>query len=299
MATDIAFSLGLLALLGRRVPLRLKVFLTALAIVDDLGAILVIALFYGHGFEVTYAGIAFACLGGLVVLNKAGVYSALPYALLGCVLWFAVYASGVHARLAGILLAMTVPTRPLPNLQGLLAQAEAILEPEIARLNEEADSYPAKRVIRALDQVHDRIESPAHRMERTLEPWSSLIILPLFALANAGVTLGGSTLDWRLVGAIALGLVVGKPLGVAGAAWLVTRLGWADWPDSINLGSLLGAGALAGVGFTMSLFIANESFTDAALTDTARFGVLLASAAAAILGLAILYRSLPRVGDRS
>jgi len=299
MATDIAFSLGLLALLGRRVPLRLKVFLTALAIVDDLGAILVIALFYGHGFDLAYAALAAACVAGLVVLNWSGVYSALPYATLGVLLWLAVYASGVHATLAGILLAMTVPTRPPPNLKGLLTQVRAIIEPEVERLNDAAKDYPGRRVVRALDEVHDRIESPAHRIERNLEPWSSLVILPLFALANAGVTLGGGSLDWPLVAAIGAGLVLGKPLGVAGAAWLVTRLGWANWPESVNPGSLVGAGALAGVGFTMSLFIANESFADAALTDSARFGVLLASSAAATAGLAILHRSLPRVEDRS
>ncbi len=299
MATDIAFSLGLLALLGRRVPLRLKVFLTALAIVDDLGAILVIALFYGHGFDPLYAGIAAACMVGLIALNRAGVYAALPYALLGVVLWLAVYASGVHATLAGILLAMTVPTRPPPNLRGLLAQAKAIIEPEVARLSEDATRYPERSVVRALDQVHDRIESPAHRIERSLEPWSSFIILPLFAFANAGVVVGGSSMDWRLIAAISIGLVIGKPLGIAGSAWIVTRLGWADWPSSVNAMSLLGAGALAGVGFTMSLFIANESFTDVMLTDSAKFGVLVASTIAAIIGLAVLNRSLPRVGDRS
>ena len=299
MATDIAFSLGLLSLLGRRVPLRLKVFLTALAIVDDLGAIVAIAVFYGHGFEPAYALAALACFGMLAAMNWAGVYSTVPYAVLGVVLWYLVYASGVHATLAGILLAITVPTRPPPNLKGLLAQAQAIIDPEIDRLAGAAAQYPQRQVIRALDAVHDRIESPAHRLERTLEPWSSFLILPLFALANAGVALDLGALDAAVIIGIGLGLIVGKPLGIVGVVWLAVRARLVELPASFNWLSLTGVAALAGVGFTMSLFIANEAFGVTALGASAKLAVLGASVCSAVIGVALLAWSLPRVGARS
>lgn len=299
MATDIAFSLGLLSLLGRRVPLRLKVFLTALAIVDDLGAIVAIAVFYGHGFEPAYALAALACFAMLAAMNWAGVYSTVPYAVLGVVLWYLVYASGVHATLAGILLAITVPTRPPPNLKGLLAQAQAIIDPEIDRLAGAAAQYPQRQVIRALDAVHDRIESPAHRLERTLEPWSSFLILPLFALANAGVALDLGALDAAVIIGIGLGLIVGKPLGIVGVVWLAVRTRLVELPASFNWLSLTGVAALAGVGFTMSLFIANEAFGVTALGASAKLAVLGASVCSAVIGVALLAWSLPRVGARS
>ncbi len=299
MATDIAFSLGLLSLLGRRVPLRLKVFLTALAIVDDLGAIVAIAVFYGHGFEPAYAMAALACFGLLVAMNWAGVYSTVPYAVLGVVLWYLVYASGVHATLAGILLAIAVPTRPPPNLKGLLAQAQAIIDPEIDRLAGAAAQYPQRQVIRALDAVHDRIESPAHRLERTLEPWSSFLILPLFALANAGVALDLGGIDAVVIIGIGLGLIVGKPLGIVGTVWLAVRMKLLDWPAGFNWVSLTGVAALAGVGFTMSLFIANEAFGATPLGASAKLAVLGASVCSAVIGVVLLARSLPQVGERS
>ena len=149
MATDIAFALGLLALLGRRVPVSLKVFLTALAIVDDLGAILVIAIFYGHGFDTYFAVLALLTFATLVGINLVGVYSAVPYAVLGIILWVYVYASGLHATLAGILLAMTIPTRPPPNLEGLLAQAKAITEPWVAGSGSDDKKYPERGMVRA------------------------------------------------------------------------------------------------------------------------------------------------------
>ena len=299
MATDIAFSLGLLALLGRRVPLTLKVFLTALAIVDDLGAITVIALFYGHGFDLSYAAAAVAVFIVLLGLNAAGVYRSVPYAVAGVVLWVCVYASGVHATLAGILLAVAVPTRPPPNLRGLLAQAQALLDPEIERLAKAPDAFPARSVMRALDAVHDRVESPAHRLERMLEPWSSFLILPVFALANAGVALTGMGESTTLALAIAVGLVLGKPLGIVAGVWAVTRVRSMALPGTLTWPSIVGVGSLAGVGFTMSIFISNEAFTDVASIGAAKLAVLGASVAAALIGLVILSRSLPAVSARS
>ncbi|MEO0998093.1 MAG: Na+/H+ antiporter NhaA [Pseudomonadota bacterium] len=299
MATDIAFSLGLLALLGRRVPTSLKVFLTALAIVDDLGAIVVIALFYGHGFEPTYALAALACVGILVALNVSGVYSVLPYALVGLALWACVHESGLHATLAGILLAATVPTRPPPNLRALLAQAKAVTEPEMERLLREAGAMPRRAVVQMLDRVHDRVESPAHRLERTLEPWSSFLILPLFALANAGVALGDSGGSFTIAAAIGVGLVIGKPAGIVGAVWLLQRFTGTALPAGANWRSLAGVGALAGVGFTMSIFIANQGFADGGDIGIAKIAVLVASALSGLIGYVLLHRSLPDVQARS
>ena len=299
MATDIAFTLGLLSLLGRRVPLQLKVFITALAIVDDMGAIVVIAAFYAHGIDLPSMAAAATVLVLLVMLNRGGVYSPIPYALLGVVLWYFVHESGVHATLTGILLALTVPTRPPPNLQALMAQAKATIEPEIDRLANSSDAYPAKGVIRTLNDVHDRLESPAHRLERIMEPWSSFLILPLFALANAGVTIDLDGLEPAVVLGVVAGLVVGKPLGIFAAVWLTARMKIAEWPADIPPGALLGAGTLAGIGFTMSLFIAGEAFAVDGLTSSAKIAVLGASFVAAVLGLLLLHGSLPRTASRS
>jgi NhaA family Na+:H+ antiporter len=299
MATDIAFALGLLALLGRRVPVSLKVFLTALAIVDDLGAILVIAIFYGHGFDTYFAVLALLTFATLVGINLVGVYSAVPYAVLGIILWVYVYASGLHATLAGILLAMTIPTRPPPNLEGLLAQAKAITEPWVAGSGSDDKKYPERGMVRALDAVYERIEAPAHRIERVLEPWSSFFILPIFALSNAGVALVGAGDAGLVTVAIVVGLVLGKPLGIGLACWIMTRTGIASLPSGVNWPMIIGVGLLAGVGFTMSIFISNEAFVEESLIEGAKIAVLAASAMAASMGLLLLNKAAPRVGQKS
>lgn len=298
MATDIAFALGLLAILGRRVPLSLKVFLTTLVIVDDLGAIMVIALFYGHGLEPVYGLIALVVFIVLMGLNRFGVYNIFPYAFLGIALWVSVYASGLHATLAGVLLAIAVPSRPPMNLEGLLAQVRALFKKEEAKNDDLKDVIPSQQTVRALDVIHIRIESPAHRMERLLEPWSSFLILPVFALANAGVLLGGAGVNTISFGIVA-GLVIGKPLGIVGGCWLLVKSGRSSLPGSVTWLQLLGAGLLAGVGFTMSIFIANEAFATQQLVDTAKIAVLSASTLAAVSGLALLYFILPRPGSRT
>jgi len=300
MATDIAFALGLLAILGRRVPLSLKVFLTTLAIVDDLGAILVIAVFYGHGLNLEYGLMAAGVFIVLMMLNQAGVYNIFPYAFLGIALWVCVYASGLHATLAGVLLALAIPSRPPVNLEGLLAQARAVFSGEEARAADGAISgvIPSHQTVRTLDVIHSRIESPAHRLERLLEPWSSFLILPVFALANAGVLLSGASFNSISMGIVA-GLVIGKPLGIVGGCWLLVKSGRSSLPDSVSWLQLLGAGLLAGVGFTMSIFISNEAFGTQDLVDTAKIAVLSASTVAGISGLALLYMILPQPGSRS
>lgn len=289
-ATDTAFAVALIAMLGARVPVELRVFLTAAAIVDDIGAIVVVALFYSGELQWAWLAAAAATTGLLALLNRWGVYRAMPYALAGVALWAFVHAGGLHATLAGVLLAMFVPTRPPPNLLALRAQADAILGAESRRGPDVLHHGPSEPALRALDAIHDRLESPANRVLRAIEPWSSYVVLPLFALANAGVPLAASALDGRapLALAIGLGLLVGKPVGLMLGAALAVAVGLAEKPAAYTWRQLAGAGALAGIGFTMSLFIAGQAFPDAADFAAAKIAVFAASALSATIGVALL-----------
>jgi NhaA family Na+:H+ antiporter len=291
ISTDTAFAIALIVLLGDRVPVELRVFLTAAVIVDDLVAIAVVAIFYGHHLDMSYLGAALATTGCLVMLNRTGVYRALPYAVLGIVLWVLLHHSGLHATLAGVVLALVTPTRPPANLAALNAQAEMVIQTETRRLGEGAmHEGPSEPALQALDVIHDRIESPASKLLRTIEPWSSYAVLPLFALANAGVTWTGGLIDEHatLMIAIASGLVVGKPLGIVLAAAIAVALHVATKPDAYNWRQLAGAGMLAGIGFTMSLFIAGEAFPAAPDFAAAKIAIFAASVLAGVLGLALL-----------
>ena len=260
-ATDIAFALGVLALLGSRVPTSLKVFLTALAIIDDLGAVVIIALFYTGDLSTLDLGLAAALLAALVAMNRLGVMRLLPYLLLGALLWFFVLRSGVHATIAGVLLAFTIPLRPAPA------------------------------------RPDDMQGSPLHRLEHGLHGWVAFLIIPIFGFANAGVSFSGITaaalLDHLTLG-VALGLLVGKLVGVFGSAWLTIRLGFADLPMGATTAQLLGVSLLCGIGFTMSLFIGMLAFaTDPLLQDEVKIGILCGSILAGLLGWAVL-RIAPR-----
>ena len=230
------------------------------------------------------------CLLLLVLLNRNGVYRTLPYAVLGVVLWAFLHASGLHATLAGVILAIVTPTRPPPNLRALRAQAEILIDHELRRAGERPLSHgPSEQTLRALDAVHDRMESPAAKLLRTVEPWSSYLVLPLFALANAGLSLSGISLEnGELMLAIAVGLVIGKPAGMLAASLLAVRLGLAVKPDAYSWPQLLGAGALAGIGFTMSLYIAHKAFPDPGVFAAAKVGIFVASLVAGAAGAAIL-----------
>ena len=300
MATDTAFAVALIAMLGRRVPVELRVFLTAAAIVDDLGAIVVVAGFYSGTLDTTYLLAAAAITGALVLLNRSGVYRALPYALLGIALWACIHASGLHATLAGVILAVLIPTRPPPNLKVLMAQADAIINAEIRRGKEAFRHGPSAPALRSLDAIHDRLESPAARTLRAIEPWSSFLVLPVFALANAGVALSGDVIAGRdpMMLAIALGLFVGKPVGLMAGCALAAWSGLAVKPAAYSWRQLAGAGALAGIGFTMSLFIAGQAFPDPGDFAAAKLAVFGASVVSALLGLALLWVP-PRVVERS
>ncbi len=255
-ATDIAFAVGVLALLGARVPASLRIFLLALAIMDDLGAIVIIAVFYSHGFVPLALGLAGLAGLGLYLLNRAGVRSLTPYVLLGLVLWVCVLKSGVHATLAGVALAFAIPLRD-----------------------------PVRSAPRALD------EAPLLRLEHALHPWVAFAIMPIFALANAGVPLAGITPASLLAPVplgIALGLFIGKQVGVYLAVWLAVRSGLARLPAGASWTQLYGVAVLTGIGFTMSLFIGTLAFPDPAHTVAVRLGVLTGSIASALVGYLLL-----------
>jgi Na+:H+ antiporter, NhaA family len=300
IGTDTAFAVALMVLLGARVPVELRVFLTAAVIIDDIVAIAVIALFYTGEINTSYLVAAGGATAVLVVLNRTGVHGALPYAVCGGALWFFLHEAGLHATLAGVVLAVLIPARPPANLKALLAQAATVIHLEDRHAGEAMRPGPSEPARRTLDAIHDRIESPADRFLRSVEPWSSYVVLPIFALANAGVawSLGVFEGHGRLMSAIALGLVLGKPVGIVLAAWLAVRAGVAAKPDAYSWRQLCGAGALGGIGFTMSLFIAGEAFPDPADYAAAKIAIFLASLVAGGLGLLILWPKPDAKDDR-
>jgi NhaA family Na+:H+ antiporter len=293
MATDTAFAIALIVMLGSRVPVELRIFLTAAAIVDDIGAIAVVALFYSHDLHAGYLVAAAAITGALALLNRLGIYRVTPYVLLGIALWATVHGGGLHSTLAGVVLAIFVPTRDPPNLRALMAQADAVLIAEARHTDDELRHGPSAPAMEALDAIHDRLESPADRMLRTLSLRSNYVVLPLFALANAGVALTAGSLSGHtpLMLAIILGLAAGKPLGLLSVSALAVWLGVASKPDAYSWRQLAGAGALAGIGFTMSLFIAGEAFHAESDFAAAKIAVFTASALSAVIGIAVLWTS--------
>jgi NhaA family Na+:H+ antiporter len=292
IATDTAFAVALIVLLGDRVPVELRVFLTAAVIIDDLVAIAVIALFYSGAINAQYLIASAAVTGLLMALNHWGIYRSLPYAVLGVILWICLHEAGLHATLGGVILAIVTPTRPPANLRALMAQAEAIIQAETRLAREAVMRHgPSEPALRALDAIHDRIESPADKLLRSMEPWSSYGVLPIFALANAGVILSLGVFETHesLMLAIILGLVIGKPVGIVLASWLAVCFGIAVKPVAYSWRQLCGAGALAGIGFTMSLFIAGEAFPDQADYAAAKMAIFLASLIAGVVGAVILW----------
>jgi NhaA family Na+:H+ antiporter len=254
VATDIAFALGVLALIGKRVPVSLRIFLTALAIIDDLLAVAIIALFYTAQLELIWLGAAAATIGLLVALNRRGVQSLTPYLVLGAFLWTFTFLSGIHATLAGVALAITIPIRCSPGCP-------------------------------------DDVESPLHRLEHGIQPWVAFLVIPIFGFANAGVSLAGLGLDALLQPValgVAAGLFFGKQIGVFLVTWLAIRLRLGDMPEDATTLQLYGVSLLCGIGFTMSLFIGLLAFPDAAMQSQVKIGVLAGSFLSAILGAALL-----------
>ncbi|MDH7488903.1 MAG: Na+/H+ antiporter NhaA [Anaerolineae bacterium] len=295
MATDIAFALGILTLLGRRAPISLKVFLTALAIADDLGAVMVIALFYTTEIAWGALAVAAAVVAVLLLMNRLGVRSALVYGMFGLVLWLAVLKSGVHATIAGVLLAMVIPARARITNEVFIAQSREILsqfEQACAFDPQPLGNKARAEALLALETAARKAEAPLQRLEHSLHSWAAFVIMPVFALANAGVALGESGaagFTHPTAMGIALGLVLGKPLGIVLFAWLAVRVRLARLPADVDWRQIVGVGFLAGIGFTMSLFIANLSFRGTPLLDIAKTGILAGSFVAGVVGWAILH----------
>lgn len=297
MATDIAFVLGALTMLGSRVPSSLAIFLVSLAIVDDLVAVVVIALFYSQSISLLYLELAAVVVGILIVMNILGTRHPAPYILVGMVLWAFVYASGVHATVAGVIVAMTIPARSARDTKGFADEAETLLrefkdqrsKDYLIHLKEENQS-----VIRQLESMFRQIEPPLQRLEYVLHPWVIFGIMPIFALANAGVELNSTLLSNAATSnqslGIILGLFVGKQVGIFSATWLAVKLGIASLPESVNMKHIYGGAVLCGIGFTMSLFIAELSFIQRpAMLEEAKVSILAGSLLSGITGAAILY----------
>jgi NhaA family Na+:H+ antiporter len=278
MATDIAFALGVLAIFGSRVPAALKVFLLTLAIVDDIGAILVIAMFYSGGIQIPWLLVACVFLLAVIALRSIEVWWAPVYIVLGVGVWIATYQSGIHATIAGVALGLLTPSQ---------AQVPPTLD-ETPPLEKKPDPQTAQS-ISALARAS---VSVVERLEHVLHPWTSYFIVPIFALANAGITFGGgvvaAAVKSPITTGIVIGLVVGKLSGVVGSAWLAHRLGFATLPEGVRWLHVAAAAAVAGIGFTVSIFIASLAFSDQQLVAEAKIGVLAASVLATLLGAGIL-----------
>lgn len=294
MATDIAFALGVLSLLGNRVPIGLKVFLAALAIIDDLGAVLVIAFFYTA--DIDFAALLTA--GGLVLfllaLGRLGVTHAGAYLAVGALLWAALMQSGVHATIAGVLLAFCIPHRARENETGFAERAQAILERFKAANREEWSpilNEERREAIHDLEQAAEDVEPPLQRLERRLHPWVSFLILPIFAVINAGVEINPATVASLIepIGlGIGLGLLVGKPVGILLFSFVSVRLGLCALPGGVAWKAMAGCAVLGGIGFTMSIFIAGLGLGPTPLLEQAKLAILTASVLSGLAGWAIL-----------
>ncbi len=302
MATDIAFAVGILVLLAWRIPPGLIIFLTALAIADDLGAVLVIALFYTGDLHMGALVAAGCILGLLILFNQGGIRHPLPYALLGFLLWFALLKSGIHATIAGVLLAATIPARQsfgVAEFQDRIEQLQGVLKNE--GIDSESCEYALKcpmvgTVAMSLEKSARAVQSPQQHLEHTISPWVTFLVLPLFAFSNVAVDfskihIGGLLFQPVTLGVI-LGLTLGKFLGISFFSWLAVTLRIARLPAGIEWRHIMGTAWLGGIGFTMSLFISQLAFyTDPILLEESKIGILVASALSAGIGLAWLYVS--------
>jgi NhaA family Na+:H+ antiporter len=300
MATDIAFALGILALFGKRAPLGLKVFLTALAIADDLGAVLVIALFYTEQIRVEALLAAGGLLFLLLLANRFRPRNPGIHLALGAGVWLAVFSSGVHATVAGILVAMIIPVRSRIDPKAFFKVAEARLkELRTTKLSRESmiDDRAQLDAVEDLHQAADGLRPSGLVLEHALHPFQALFILPLFALFNAGVSLGDGFLK-TLVSPVSLGilagLIIGKQVGITLFGWIAVKSGHADLPDGVTWRQLYGVACLAGVGFTMSLFISDLAFASELLINQAKVGILAASLLSGVWGFLVLQKALPK-----
>lgn len=291
MATDIAFTLGVLSLLGKRVPISLKLFLTALAIVDDLGAVLVIAFFYTDNLLLNYLEYGFTFFIILAVGNYIGVRKTGFYAVVGIIgLWTAFLLSGVHATLAGVLSAMTIPIKTKINTPAFVSQLRGLVG-KLGSAPERKGSFMSDEQFEIIEEMKDaraKVEAPLQKLEHALNPVVSFVILPLFALSNAGLSLDVNlwdALSSNVSMGIMFGLIVGKLLGILSFSWLFVKLGISDLPKNTTWGIIASAGILAGIGFTMSLFITNLAFDSHLLIEESKMAILIGSLIAGVVGM--------------
>ncbi len=302
MATDIAFAVGILVLLAWRIPRGLIIFLTALAIADDLGAVLIIALFYTQTINITLLAVSAALLGILIICNQGGIRHPLLYAILGILLWLALLKSGIHATISGVLLALMIPARPVYTPYQFDKRLDEMRSAFHAAASDAAESDETLSVSRMhsiaeiIEKASSSVQSPQQRMEQRLAPWVTFGVIPLFAMSNAGLDIlampFGEVVLRPVTLGVVLGLVFGKFLGIASFTWLAVRLRFAELPAGVQWRHILGAAWLGGIGFTMSLFIGQLAFTDeSVLFEQARLGIILATVISAIIGLIWLYLS--------
>lgn len=295
-ATDIAFALGILSLLGSRVPNGVRVFLSTLAVADDIIAILVIAIFYGESPDLLWLGAAAIVFVALIVMNRMHVYSLVPYILVGCVLWFCVFSSGIHSTIAGVLLAFAIPSGSRVNLDNFfdwsnkrLRMANSFYEGDETPLVAQKDYITT---VSSLSKISKQAVPPATRLEHKLYPWVYFLILPLFALTNADVAVTG--LDFATVTSspvvlgVFCGLVLGKPIGIMLFSFITVKTKIASMPEFVTWRHMLGASVLGGVGFTMAIFVANLAYADALLITEAKLSILVASTVAGVIGFVLL-----------
>jgi NhaA family Na+:H+ antiporter len=291
MATDIAFAVAILALLGGRVSSQLRMFLLTFAIADDVGSILVIAIYYTADFSLPAMGLAIAILGLMLAMRWLGFRSTLAYVLPAIAFWAAMLESGVHATIAGVILGVITPARSLGR-KSTFVQAVRETLPDVRDSLDREDSERSEVMIGRIEELARQTESPLERLERKVHPWTSYLVLPLFALVNAGVALSAEFIRHAFTSAVTLGvmlgLVVGKVVGVTCFAWMAVRLGWAVLPDGVAWRHITGAGLIGGVGLTVSLFITGLAFSETRLIEEAKVGVLAASLTAALVGYLFL-----------
>ena len=295
MATDIAFAVGVLALLGSRIPSGARLFLLTLAIADDIGAITIIAIFYTDDLNLAYLVLALAGLAMVGVATRVGIRSLAFYVPLGVIVWYLTFESGVHATLAGVALAFLTPARSMYQAEEFDLRARAILnsfpnEPETPEAREHADHEAL-----LLSEISSEAVAPLNRLEHRLQAWSSFVVIPLFALANAGVDLRGIDIGAALTSTIALGvtagLVLGKTIGISLLSFITVKIGLGRLPEGTSWVHLVGLSIVSGIGFTVALFIADLAFDDRFLNDLAKVGIFAGSLLAGALGSALLLRA--------
>lgn len=300
MATDIAFSLGVLSLLGKRVPLSLKIFLTAFAVVDDIGGILVIALFYSSEVAYGYLVAAAVLFAFLYYMGKFGITQKIFFLFFGIVIWYLFLQSGIHSTISGVILAFVIPARPRLDAGKYIRRIRALMSefPVSSGSDKLVLTNEQIATLKQVEHASDRVISPLQSLEDNLHNVVNFVILPLFAFANAGVVLSGAAPVWGNVSlAVAAGLLLGKFAGIYLFTWLTIKSGLAPMPPGMNWRNVAGVSLLGGIGFTVSLFIVNLSFAgDPALLNQAKFGVLLGTASAVLLGYAALNAALPKAG---